>query len=222
MPAKNSDNNSLLISFLTIRKAVGVLGIFLPIVLLSGNFFLDNCAHTEHSISDYYYTKMGHYLVGTLCAVALFLFCYKGYEKIDNIACKLAALFALGVAFFPTSSTQPVSPCKILCTDSGKFVNTVHFISASLLFVTLALISLKLFTKKEEKPTKQKIERNRVYIICGWVMLGSIVITALYFNIKPLQKILAAYKPVFWMETIALWAFGISWLVKGEFILKDN
>jgi hypothetical protein len=28
-------------------------------------------------------------------------------------------------------------------------------------------------------------------------------------------------KPIFWLETIMLWAFGVSWLVKGEFLLED-
>ncbi len=30
------------------------------------------------------------------------------------------------------------------------------------------------------------------------------------------------YKPVFWLEWVALLAFGISWLVKGEIVLKDH
>jgi hypothetical protein len=29
-------------------------------------------------------------------------------------------------------------------------------------------------------------------------------------------------KPVFWLESIAVVAFGISWLVKGEAIFKDQ
>lgn len=28
--------------------------------------------------------------------------------------------------------------------------------------------------------------------------------------------------PVFWLESVAVWAFGWSWLIKGEAILKDN
>jgi len=27
--------------------------------------------------------------------------------------------------------------------------------------------------------------------------------------------------PVFWLESLALWAFGISWFVKGETLWKD-
>ncbi len=32
---------------------------------------------------------------------------------------------------------------------------------------------------------------------------------------------LKTLRPVFVLETLALWAFGISWIVKGEMILKD-
>jgi hypothetical protein len=33
---------------------------------------------------------------------------------------------------------------------------------------------------------------------------------------------LKAHHPVLWLEWIALFAFGISWLVKGEFALRDH
>ena len=31
-----------------------------------------------------------------------------------------------------------------------------------------------------------------------------------------------ALAPVYWLEAIAVVAFGISWLIKGEFILADG
>ena len=32
---------------------------------------------------------------------------------------------------------------------------------------------------------------------------------------------IADLKPVFWLEALALWAFGISWFTKGETIFRD-
>ena len=53
-------------------------------------------------------------------------------------------------------------------------------------------------------------------------MLGSVIAIVVYFFLPSDVKIkLEALHYVFWFETIALWAFGISWLVKGEFLLKD-
>jgi hypothetical protein len=37
--------------------------------------------------------------------------------------------------------------------------------------------------------------------------------------VKPLVERLT---PVFWLESVAVVAFGVSWLVKGETILKDH
>jgi hypothetical protein len=31
-----------------------------------------------------------------------------------------------------------------------------------------------------------------------------------------------AYKPGYWLEALAVLAFGISWFTKGEAILKDK
>ena len=35
-----------------------------------------------------------------------------------------------------------------------------------------------------------------------------------------LQQITAPYNPTFWLECGALISFGVSWLVKGEVVLK--
>ncbi|MBC7868032.1 MAG: hypothetical protein H7X88_10920, partial [Gloeobacteraceae cyanobacterium ES-bin-316] len=30
------------------------------------------------------------------------------------------------------------------------------------------------------------------------------------------------YALTFWMEAIAVWSFGISWLIKGKMMMKDE
>jgi hypothetical protein len=65
--------------------------------------------------------------------------------------------------------------------------------------------------------TKQKIERNRVYRVCGIVIAAAIL--GVPFDDYPAITFL---KPTLVLETIALTAFGISWLTKGELILKDK
>ena len=220
--ANDDPNQSLVISFLTLRRAVGILGIFLPIGLVIGVPLLSECKQVQDSISDYFYTRMNSFMVGTLCAVSLFLFCYKGYEKRDTVASKLACIFALGVAFFPTGGPSTSSICNYLHRNSPSWVSTVHDISASLFFLTLAYFCLFLFVKTSGQPTKRKKERNVVYKICGYAILFCIVFLLLYFKVDAIQSALKDYKPVFVLETVALWAFGISWLTKGEFILGDK
>ena len=80
-----------------------------------------------------------------------------------------------------------------------------------------------LFTKSaSENLTGEKINRNRIYKTCGYIML--ICILLIFFIDKyftDLESVLEEYNYVFWLEAIALWAFGFSWFVKGEGCFKD-
>ena len=153
--------------------------------------------------------------VGTLCAFGVFLFAYKGPEPQDDIAGDLACIFALGVAFLPTA---PVAPSPL-----EETISRLHLLCAALFFLTLAYFSLFLFTKsKSRKPASpQKKLRNMVYRICGCIMLlalGAIILLALLPN---LTAQIESLDPVFWLEAIALIAFGVSWFIKGEGLLGD-
>lgn len=72
----------LVISYLVLRKAIGYLGIALPFILVFGNMLL-NKPGIQSSISSYYYTPMRDVFVGTMCAIAVFMMSYKGYERKD-------------------------------------------------------------------------------------------------------------------------------------------
>ncbi|HXV60788.1 MAG TPA: DUF998 domain-containing protein [Vicinamibacteria bacterium] len=193
-----------LVSYLTLRKVVGVLGVLLPLLCLGFGLY-----HSlEDSISDYYGTSVRDLFVGILFAIAWFMFTYKGYERKDDLAGDLACFFALGVALFPTTSAR-------------LWIRTVHFVCAAALLLVLSYFSLRLFTKTGGSPTPQKLQRNKVYRVCGWIMLaciGSILFYYLFLE----ESALAALKPVFWLESFALWAFGVSWTIKGEMLLQDK
>lgn len=214
----------LVISYMTLRKAVGILGILFPVVLVIGSIVVSSCDEIQGSISNYYHTGMRNIFVGLLCSIALFLFSYKGYKPVDNLAGNLAGLFALGVAFFPTPLESPLPRCNVLGVESNPLAGSFHFLSAACLFGVLSFFSFYLFTRSSEHPIKnrQKLRRNRVYRICGLAMIFCILLIAAYkIFLEARYPFLVNYYPVFWLETIALWAFGISWLTKGEAILKD-
>ena len=223
---QHSTNNDLVMSFLNIRRAIGVLGISLPIIMVVGVLILTDCNAIQPSISDYYYTRMGSGFVGVMCAVALFLFCYKGYKK-DWIASKLACFFALVVVFFPTMGPDKANVCNYLGRNSSNTASLIHYISATLFFLTLAFFCLFLFTKTSGNKTPEKIKRNRIYRFCGFTIIACIVLLALYslaieLKLWNIVSAVRGWKPIFALETLALWAFGFSWLTKGEFILKDS
>lgn len=196
----------IIVSYLTLRRVVGILGVALPIVLATWGFLLCNCLELRPSISDYYGLRTRDVLVGTLFTVAWFLLTYQGYERKDDIAGNLACIFALGVALFPTSGT--ISERRL------------HFVSALGLFLVLAYFSYFLFTKSGPSITPQKRIRNRIYRACGISIVLCIVLIGLsYWCLS--NNVLVAVKPVFWLESLALWSFGMSWFVKGETLWKD-
>ena len=206
-------NKLYVLSYFNLRISVGVLGISLPFILVLGSLILDGENEILHSISTYYHTRMRNGLVGIMSAVALFLFAYKGHDLRDNIAGHLGGIFALGVAFFPNSLSHPES-----------LIHNLHLASATLFFLVLIYFSIVLFTASDKpKPySKPKKRRNMVYFICGFTMLVCIIFIAvvkiwLEKDIPQIENL----KPSFWLETIALVAFGISWLTKGQAIFKD-
>ena len=198
--------DDVIVSYLTLRKVVGVLGMALPVVVAVWGMTLQPDHALLPSISDYYRLRTRDAFVGILFSIAWFLLTYRGYERKDDLAGNLACVFALAVALFPVSGSRAEQ--------------TVHFVSATGLFLVLAYFSLFLFTKSGPLQTHGKVKRNRVYRTCGVLMLLSIGLIALYQLFLD-QTPIAQFNPVFWLETIALWAFGFSWFVKGEAILGD-
>ena len=92
--------------------------------------------------------------------------------------------------------------------------------AATVMFLTLAYFSYCLFTKSNGQPTPQKRKRNVVYRICGVAIVACIVLVGV-FKLFLAATPIADLDPAFWLESLALWAFGISWFVKGETLWKD-
>jgi hypothetical protein len=206
---QTTDHTPHIHSYLSLRKSVGWIGILLPFVLVFGHTVLFGGDRLLRNISVYYHTGMRDILVGAICAIALFLFFYRGYDRWDNISANIAGFFALGIAFFPTVKDGP-----------WDWVAWVHFYSAACFFVILALISLFLFTRGEKRPTGRKLKRNIVYRVCGIVMLVALAAMQVFFlffyeNHEDSRFVIIA-------ETVTLMAFGISWLTKGGTLYPDK
>ena len=208
-------NGSLVLSYLELRKSIGTIGILLPWVVSIGKIILQSPGILG-SISAYYYSVMGNVFVGSLCAIGVFLWSYKGYDRRDAIAGNIAALFSIGVALFPTPPESGATTVQIMIGD-------IHTIAALGFFLTLAFFALALFRKTHSTvpPTRMKIIRNIVYTICGYTILLAVAAIAA-LQLLPADAPIFALSPVFWLESIAIIAFGFSWFVKGEAILKDD
>ena len=67
-----------------------------------------------------------------------------------------------------------------------------------------------------------KLWRNRVYRACGSIILLCIAVLAVLMLTSDGECYVPVwFPPVYTLESIAVFAFGFSWIVKGEAILKD-
>ncbi len=206
---KNDEYLNQTYSYLALRKAVGWIGIMLPFVLVFGVFMFFKEEIILRNISLYYHSGMRDVFVGAICAIALFMFFYKGYDKWDNWAGNLAGFFAIGIALFPTVKEGPYN-----------FSAIVHFICAVLFFLILSGFSIFLFTRKDPDPTKRKLTRNKIYLTCGSVMIACLIAMMIFFIFFENTHLQSDF--VFWAETVALVAFGVSWLTKGGAFYPDK
>jgi hypothetical protein len=234
----NNKNEGLLISYLTIRKAIGWLGMLLPFILLILNyctstlgivnnkfFVVTTCNppfQQQHffksSISHYYYTSVGELFTGVL-----FMFCYKGHPLrtterglSDKTLTNLIGLFALGVVLFPTGGTVCIKDSTRLFLAS---INTgyIHFTMATLFFASLAIMCIVNFRRTEDIVSFGKKKNHTTFLVCGIVMLVCLVLLFVYgVWIQGKYSSLDKLRPIFCLEAIALIFFGISWLVKGQ------
>lgn len=203
MPQPHSGPH-IVVSYLRLRRAVGALGIAMPIVLvawggLSRHLWLD-------SISAYYALRTRDVLVGCLFTIGCFLFTYRGHDHHDDIAAHAAGACAILVALLP--STHP------------GVQHVLHFVFAAALFLLLAYISYFRFTRQGDEPTEAKLTRNTVYRWCAVAMVLCVVLIPVV-DLTRLAGRLAAIRPAFLLETAALWAFGFSWVVKGGTFWRD-
>ena len=190
-------------SYLFLRTGIGIIGVALPIVLIFGRMLLVRQFGILDSMSAYYTSVMRDVFVGSLWAIGIFLICYQ-YDHLDDIASTIAGAAAIFVALFPNPP--------------------VHQLSAACFFVVLALMAIFLFRKTDPNtdPTPRKIMRNRVYYGCGSFIVLCLVLIVMV-NFLPGTSWLKPHHPLFWLEFLAIEAFGIAWFVKGgTFILKDK
>lgn len=215
-----------------LRQFLGYMGFALPLILFTGSQLACNCGHLQDSISAYYYTNYISVFCGLLITIGIFLFTYTGSDKlspqetrIDRVSTNIAGLLAIGVATFPTTCPLHIDSCNTYIDVWWCGTPKVHIACAISLFITLAFISLCVFTKTDpaNEPKPAKLLRNGIYKVCGWAMVSCLGLAAIvmWFE-QQLPACLLAIHPIFILETAMLFAFGTSWLIKGEALFGDE
>jgi len=195
------------------RLFIGTLGLLMPalIWLLAGVRPTPGLARWEPqwSVSAYYYTGAIGVFVGVLFALSLFLFSYQGYKgvKADRIVGFIGGLAAMFVAVFPTAPPTGFAAPPWW----GETTAVIHYFSAVVLFISFILFAIWLFRRSDKRRRRdrdrEKNFRDDVCLVCGLVMIACVLWAAV-----------AKYmvEPIFWPESIAIVAFAVSWLAKGE------
>lgn len=205
------------ISYLTLRRAIGILAILFPFILIVAGLF--DGPSFETSISAYYWTNAGVLFSGMLLTFSIFLFSYKGYDLADDIITNIGAFGMLTVALFPCEGG---SVYLFQFIPPGATA-VIHYVAAGVTFSALGVMSFVQFPKSDYPATSKtkKAKRNRIYRACGITIFATLALAAVVQVIPGGRSVTDPVRLWYWLESIILWAFGVGWLVKGETILKD-
>jgi hypothetical protein len=199
-----------------LRRGVGVIGIALPFVLILGHFYFARKVVLAGSISQYYYTEMRDVFVGGMCAMGVFLICYR-YARPDDILSTMAGVLAIAVAIFHTTDGR-----KLPVSANDKLVGILHLVAAAGLLLLLAVFCFFLFPRRNPgvPVTRQRRMRTGSYYVCGTIIVASLLAAGACKLLLPKDTV-DSLKLILWCEVAAVLAWGAAWLIKGETLFKD-
>jgi hypothetical protein len=196
------------LTYRKLRLAVGLVGLALPFVVVVGNLLLGGHGRLS-SISAYYYTPMGTYLVGSLCVIGVFLLAYV-YRGVPSAwmtwLAPVGGVGSLLAGLFPTPPVSGATHRQLLAGD-------LHAAGASVLFLVLGLISLLVFPVADAS-TPRLARENVAYRVLGAIILAASAAALVVWLVA--RRPFVSHGWLFWFETVAVLAFSLSWLLKGE------
>lgn len=230
--------NEMAESYLKMRRIIGLIGFFLPIILLTITYSHNN--NILPSISDYYYSKADVIFVSALTTIGFFLYAQKSVKQKENILFKVLSVFSFLIILFPTNvrkefiliseksySINEIDNFQQLTCSKPEFVGYLHLFSAFLFFSFLIVMIFIKFIPEEK--TKNNLSLKIIlYKFCAWIMILSILciiiikLLSIYYNWSPETW---TFPLVFTSECLCLCAFGFSWFLYGhglELLMKDE
>jgi hypothetical protein len=204
MTVTSTETGSMVGTFLLLRTAIGWIGTLLPIVVIVGDAAFCS-GPLPNSLSDYYYTPMRNILVGALCVLGVFLLLYDVSVRVDRWITNAAGIGVLGVAFLPGSPPVPH------LTTSQEVIGNLHVFFASIAFLGLAATMWRFAYGVSDGGAAcgALFYRVSACVMLGFVLLSGV---AILLPLSVQNSTLAIYDT----EALAIFTFGICWLVKGR------
>jgi hypothetical protein len=209
-------------SFLLMRAIIGLIGLTLPVVLIVGDHLLQPGGPlVRSSLSGYYYSGMRDFFVGSLFTAGVFLIAYKMFERsLSNLLSLVGGLAAMAVALFPTQRPPgtAVGPTALQERLGEATVSHVHYTGAAIFIVALAIIVFAFGVQEGRRSQERPSGRARMspafwrwfHWFAGLAILASVV----FMVLAEREHVFTSYALLVG-ETVALVAFGASWLTKG-------
>ena len=217
IPKLTERAEALVLSYIAIRRAVGISGLMLPLALGLGGLAVE--VPIQDNISSYYHTPLRDIFVGTMCAIGVFLLCYRGHDYAESWTANIGCVAALSVALFPLDAgSDPLVQTSV--------VGYVHTLSGGLFFLALAFYSLYHFPRSSTPDAEDEPhvwERNAIYRASGLVILACMLLMGGYLFLAPQawREFANDWNFLFFAESIATWAFAAAWLTKGRAMVAD-
>lgn len=173
-------------------------GFFFPIFLW---FILP--AERQHelvSISHAYtIPDLNIFFVGFLSAMVMGMFAHNGANGFQNLILNLAAIFLLGVIYFPVDETSK--------TWNGLTHHQMHLRSATSFFACIIIIVFHGVIDGYRRGMKFGRTFNGAYLLTGIIMILTICFGALDFWYLNNEYF-------FWVELLGVFTFALYWSVK--------
>lgn len=223
-----------------VRMALGLLGFVLAGAIL---LYAAVIGAVPSSISATYHSPLGDVLVGTLCAIGVFLLAYRDFDPedyvgappamiltkhVDRWVARLSGAGAIGVALLPVdpvavSACEPVQASMRDCGITG-FVwhnNWMHYGAALAFLLGICVLCFRFFPRDRagQRGGIMGVARLGFYYLAGAVIALCIALLGWLLwqdgSDAPLAAWLNARDGFFWLEMVAVLAFASAWIVKS-------
>jgi hypothetical protein len=196
---------NMLDTYFWMRGGIVAISLAFPIVLYAGGRVGIADSHLLNSMSAYYGGANAfarNWFVGGLWVVGAFMFLYRGFSEVEDIALNLSGLFAMLV---------PMIPCN--CWESAVgATDPLHSVAAVSFFLCMAFVCL--FCASDTisllPDTRTKDAFRRRYRIIGALLIAS-----------PFAAVAVSYAIVqrpnvrFFVEWFGVWVFASYWWTKS-------